>query len=324
MTAARAWHAGIDIGGSRVRLVTDYWGAGPDRRRVEYADIPNGYEELVKLTGELMVRATAGGDSFAATGNEAVLTRPAETPASVACGLPGTSDGSRTKFMPPLPWLDDKPLGADMADVLGAPVTLANDGHLTLLGEANEGAAVGRDSAVLVAVGTGIGGALMLGGKIWHGHHGSGGAWGWLPHSGRVDDPRHGQFEQAASGRALDHAAATLAGDPDGDSVARQGRDLVLAARQGDPSAIAAVHTYAAALGRGVAAIASALDPEIVLIGGGLSAVMDLLGPVIAQTMAEAASPDGRHIPVRAAALGPEGGAIGAWHAARGGTEIWL
>jgi len=322
MTTVRAWHAGIDIGGSRVRLVTDYLGAGPDRRRVEYADIPGSYDELLKLTGELMVRATAG--EVEGTGNWVVSPRPAQTPAAVACGLPGTSDGPRTKFMPPLPWLDDKPLGADLTDMLGAPVTLANDGHLTLLAEANEGGAAGRDSAVLVAVGTGIGGAMMLGRKIWRGHHGSGGAWGWLPHSGRADNPRHGQFEQAASGRALDRAGAALAGDPDGGSVARQGRDLVLAAREGDPGALAAVHTYAAGLGRGIAAIASAIDPEVVLIGGGLSAVMDLLQPVIERTMAEAASPDGRMIPVRAAALGPEGGAIGAWHAARGGTEIWL
>lgn len=327
--ARRAWHAGIDIGGSRVRLVTDYWGAGPDGvgaggRRVQYADIPGSYEELLKVTGELMVRAVTG--DVAKTGNEPVPPAPAESPSAVACGLPGTSDGSRTKFMPALPWLDDKPLAADLADMLGAPVTLANDGHLTLLAEARDGAAVGRDSAVLVAVGTGIGGAMMLGGKVWRGHHGSGGAWGWLPHTGAADDPagRLGQFEQAASGRALDRAAAALSGDLDGGSVARQGRDLVLAARAGDPSAVAAVRSYAAELGRGVAAIASVIDPEIVLIGGGLSAVMDLLQPVIERTMAGAASPDGRTIPVRAAALGPAGGVIGAWHAARGGTEIWL
>ena len=320
MTMVRAWHAGIDIGGSRVRLVTDY--RGPGRRRVEYADMPGSYEELLKLTGELMARATGG--ELEGTGNEAVSPSPAQTPAAVACGLPGTSDGSRTKFMPPLPWLDDKPLAADLADMLGAPVTLANDGHLTLLAEANEGSAAGRDSAVLVAVGTGIGGAMMLGRKIWRGHHGSGGAWGWLPHAGHADDPRHGQFEQAASGRALDRAAAALTGDPDGGSAARQGPDLVLAAREGNPGALSALHAYATGLGRGIAAIASAIDPEVVLIGGGLSAVMDLLRPVIERTMAEAASPDGRTIPVRAAALGPEGGAVGAWHAARGGTEIWL
>jgi predicted NBD/HSP70 family sugar kinase len=366
MTGQRLWHAGIDIGGTQVRLVTDF--AGPRCRRVLHAGIPDGYEQLLKLIGELVATATASARNGAAgaaaldetsgagpvdaaacqdrrldaAGPDDAAARtavpsgcaapagPAAVPAAVACGLPGTSDGQRPVFVPALAWLEGKPLAADLAEMLGAPVALALDGHLTLLAEVAEGAAVGRSSAVLVAVGTGIGGALMLGGKIWRGHHGSGGAWGWLPRSGRSDDVRHGQFEQAAAGRALDlRAAAVLGGGPPGrlaEPAARKrtGRDLVAAARAGDLAACAAVRDYAAELGRGVAALASTLDPEIVLLGGGLSAVMDLLGPVIEQTMAQAASPDGRRVPVRAAALGPEGGAIGAWHAACGGTEIWL
>jgi len=62
------------------------------------------------------------------------------------------------------------------------------DGQLTLLGEVLEGAASGYRSCVLVAVGTGIGGALMIEGRIWRGHHGGAGAWGWLP-AGEPDLP---------------------------------------------------------------------------------------------------------------------------------------
>lgn len=322
MTGQRPWHIGIDIGGSQVRLLTDHAGLG--RRQILDAGIPDRYDQLLKVISELAAEAAACAPDNGTGGAARAV------PAAVVCGLPGTSDSRQPVFLPALPWLEGKPLATDLAEMLGAPVTLALDGHLTLLAEVAEGAAASRTSAVLVAVGTGIGGALMLGGKIWRGHHGSAGAWGWLPRPGRSDDVRHGQFEQAAAGRMLDlRATAVLGGGPPGrgpGTAARTwtGRDLVTAARAGDLAACAAVRDYAAELGRGVAALASTLDPEIVLVGGGLSAAMDLLGPVIEQTMAQAASPDGRRVPVRAAALGPQGGAIGAWHAARGGTEIWL
>lgn len=312
MTSSRPWHAGIDIGGTQVRLATGH--TDGKCRPVLRAAMPDTYSRFLGLISDLIARAK--------TTSAAGL---AGAPAAVASGLPGTSDGERPVFVPALPWLEGKPLAADLGEVFGAPVTLAVDGHLTLLAEACEGAARGRRSAVLVAVGTGIGGALMVGGRIWRGQHGSAGAWGWLPHgadatrrvgASGLTATRHGEFELGASGTALDVRANALG--------VLSAQALVTAARAGDGPASAVVREYAAELARGLAALASTLDPEIILIGGGLSAAMDVLRPVIGQTMALAASPDGRRVPVRAAALGPDAGVIGAWHAARGGANIWL
>jgi predicted NBD/HSP70 family sugar kinase len=216
--------------------------------------------------------------------------------------------------VPNLPYLDGRPLAADLAGRAGAArVELGNDAQLALLGEAREGAARGCRSAVLVTVGTGIGGAVMAGGRIVRGARGSAGAFGWLPAAGAAATADRGAFELAASGRALDR----LAGG------GRGARDLVDAARAGEPAARAAVEAYGRVLGTGVAALASILDPEVVLVGGGLSEAMDVLAGPVAAAVAASASPNGRQVPVRAAALGPAAGAVGAVHAARHRQGVW-
>lgn len=269
------------------------------REEAEAARVPNGYEELLGLVTSMVPAVAAG------------------AVAQVACGLPGTSDGKTALFMPALPWLEGRALAPDLSVRLGASVVLGNDGQFTLLAEAVEGAAAGAASAVLVAVGTGIGGAIMSGGRIWRGHHGSAGSWGWLPASGARSASGHGPFETMASGAALSAVAAALHAGWDG-------LELLGAARRGEPEALSAVRSYAAHLGSGIAAIASVVDPELVVIGGGVSAAMDVLGPMLARQMADLASPDGQKIPVRAAVLGPRAGVVGAMLAARPGARSWL
>ncbi|MEV4327113.1 ROK family protein [Microbispora rosea] len=275
---------GIDVGGTSVRVL---------------AETPDG-------RGEPVTAPVAGSyDAFLTqvTGLCAGIARPA----GVGVGLPGTSGESRPLFVPALPWLEGRPLRDDLEARLGAPVRLGLDGHLTLLAEAAEGAAKGVRSAVLLAVGTGIGGALLIDGRIWRGVHGSAGSWGWLPANVPDDSVHvsvHGPFEQAASGSSL-----------------RDGPALVAAARAGDERACAALDAYAARLARGVAAVASTIDPEIILIGGGLADAMDVLGPPLQRHVARFASPDGRRVPVRPTALGSRAGVVGALLIAR--TEEW-
>ncbi|MBE3011759.1 ROK family protein [Microbispora sp. NEAU-D428] len=271
---------GIDVGGTSVRVL---------------AETPDG-------RGEPVTAPVAGSyDAFLT--QVAGLCAGIVRPAGVGVGLPGTSGENRPLFVPALPWLEGRPLREDLEARLGAPVRLGLDGHLTLLAEAAEGAAKGVRSAVLLAVGTGIGGALLIDGRIWRGVHGSAGSWGWLP-ADAPDDAVHGPFEQAASGSSL-----------------RDGPALVAAAREGDERASAALDAYAARLARGVAAVASTIDPEIILIGGGLADAMDVLGPPLRRHVARFASPDGRRVPVRPAALGSRAGVVGALLIAR--TEEW-
>ncbi|GAA0385863.1 fructokinase [Microbispora corallina] len=271
---------GIDVGGTSVRVL---------------AETPDGRGELVT--------APVAGSYDAFLDQVAGLCAGVARPAGVGVGLPGTSGESGPLFVPALPWLEGRPLREDLETRLGAPVRLGLDGHLTLLAEAAEGAAKGAGSAVLLAVGTGIGGALLIDGRIWRGVHGSAGSWGWLP-ADAPDDRIHGPFEQAASGSAL-----------------RDGPALVAAAREGDERARDALDAYAARLARGVAAVASTIDPEIILIGGGLADAMDVLSPPLQRHVARFASPDGGRVPVRPAALGSRAGVVGALLIAR--TEKW-
>lgn len=292
----RGRRIGVDIGGTWLRVLAE---DAPGRSEVLAERTPGCYDELVDAIAALVRRCAAG---------------PVD---AACCGLPGSFREDRADFVPALPWLTGRPLGRDLSDRLECPVALGFDGHLTLLAEAREGAAASHTSAVLVAVGTGIGGAFMVGGRIWRGHRGTAGSWGWLPSHRGTDDPDHGGFEQVASGRALDVIAGSL--DPGWD-----GQALVDAARREEPRATAALDDYAAQLGRGIAAIASVIDPELVILGGGMSAAMDVLAPRLAPHLVKLASPNGRTVPVVPAALGPHAGVIGAVHAALPEGGAWL
>jgi glucokinase/fructokinase len=279
------WFLGVDVGGTWVRLIAAR--PGGERLQAAPAPTPDSYGDLLATIAE-MVPPEARGRVAGAT-----------------CGVPGSCDLERPVFVPALPWVEGEPLAAGLSAILQAPVRLGTDGHLTLLAEVGEGVAAGVRSAALVAVGTGIGGALMVDGKIWRGHSGSAGSWGWLPADGLAPSGGHGPLERAASGSALSEMARAVVPN-------WRGPELVEAARSGDAAALAALGEYARRLARGVAAIASAIDPEVVVIGGGLSAAMDVLGPLLAPHVEALASPDGGRVPVRPAALGPAGGAVGA------------
>lgn len=296
-SSAPGCHVGIDVGGTSLRVMS----SRTDGHRTTPCIVatPESYEQFLDVVAELVAGSVCG------------------RPQRACCGLPGSSAHGTADFVPALPWLTGRPVARDLSVRLGCAVTLGFDGHLTLLAEAREGAVRGHSSAVLVAVGTGIGGALMVDGRIWRGRRGTAGSWGWLSFPGSRDDPAHGAFELVASGGALSRAASAL--DPTWD-----GRDLVVAARLGEPRAAAALQNYSERLGRGLAAIASIVDPEIVVVGGGLSEAMDVLGPLLEPRIAKFASPNGRRVPVVAAQLGSIAGVIGAVHAASDEKGIWL
>jgi len=253
--------------------------------------------------------------------------------AELAIGVPGATGPSVVSWVPALPWLDGRPLARDLSP---ARAVLANDAHLALLGEAREGAAVGLRDAVLVSVGTGIGGAILHNGRIVRGHTGTAGAFGWLPALGAAATDAHGGFELAASGRALDRLAASAApggrnfaevvasAGPGGRNFAEVapgfsgGPALVDAARAGDPRAIEVLHGWAATLGAGLGAIASILDPQRIVLSGGLCEAFDTYAEPLLAAVANTASPGTRGVEIVPAALGVAAGAIGAWHAASG------
>jgi predicted NBD/HSP70 family sugar kinase len=201
--------------------------------------------------------------------------------------------------------------------MFGAEVMLGVDGHFTLLAEALEGAAKGHGSSALVAVGTGIGGAIMIDGRIWRGHNGTAGSWGWIPLSDARAHDGHGAFELMASGTALSLRAAALV-------PPMNAFELIEAARAGIECALREVNEFAFVLGEGLAAVASVFDPEIVIIGGGLSAAVDVLGEGIRKSMLRWSSPNTKDVPVVPATLGPTAGVVGALLAAQSKESLWL
>jgi predicted NBD/HSP70 family sugar kinase len=283
---------GVDVGGTSIRACAV---SGGVRSMVLARPVPTDYGALLDTITEMAGEVGAG------------------RVASAAVALPGATDGSVATWIPALSWLDGRPLAADLARRLSARnVTLANDGHLGLLGEAREGAARGVSDAILVAVGTGIGGAIMLGGRIARGAHGTAGSFGWLPSAGGTPTPDHGGFELAASGRALDRLAGP----------GHTGHDLVAAARAGDRAARSALDAWADELGVGLGALASVLDPELIVIAGGLVESYGTFADALMAAVRRVGSPNARRVSVVPAALGSQAQVVGALIAATSGG-VW-
>lgn len=224
------------------------------------------------------------------------------------------ADGELVRFAPHLSWRDE-PLRARLADRLALPVLVDNDANAALWAESRFGAAVGHRHVVMVTLGTGIGGALVLGGEL---HRGAGGMAGEFGHTQVVPDGhpcecgRRGCWEQYCSGKALARfardAGSTLSGP-----------ELTVAAQAGDPVALGAFAEVGRWLGVGVADLVASLDPSIVIVGGGVSAAGDLLLEPARRVLAEGLV-GGRHRthPVIAtASLGPLAGLVGAADLAR-------
>lgn len=214
-------------------------------------------------------------------------------------------------------------LGAEVAAATGLPVKVDNDANLAALAEARLGAGIGYRMVLFVGLGTGIGGGLVIGGRIERGR-------GFLGELGHMTlDPsgphcacgRRGCWEALVSGTALARAAADLAAaDPSG-GVAQtaagavpRGEHLTAAAAAGDREARCRLTAAGTWLGRGLANLVAALDPDAIVIGGAAAGAGEaLLGPA---RSALAYCVEGRGhrapTPVLSARFGPRAGLVGA------------
>lgn len=265
---------GIDIGGTKVAAgVVDGHGViveelrritpGRDARAVE--------EVIVELVGELGSRHAIE---------------------SVGIGAAGWMDldGARVVFSPHLAWRDE-PLRDTLEAMLHRPVLVTNDADAAAWAEAHFGAGQGHSRMIMLTLGTGIGGALVLDGKVERGAFGMAGEFGHqiiMPGGHRCECGNRGCWEQYASGNALGREARELAGKQSPMAAALlaavEGRaeeitgtvvtDLALQGEATSKELIAEVGDW---LGLGMANLAAALDPALFVIGGGLSAAGELL-----------------------------------------------
>lgn len=240
-----------------------------------------------------------------------------------------SADGEQVVFAPHLPWRDAAVRSA-LAGRLGVPVILDNDANCAAHAEVTYGAGRGSGSALVLTLGTGIGGALVLDGGVVRGANGMAGEFGHMqvvPDGQPCECGRRGCWEQYASGNALVRFARTRMGhEPSmlidmcaGDPSRLTGPSVSAAAADGDLVARQAFEAVGDWLGVGLAGLVAAFDPEVIVVGGGVAAAGDrLLGP--ARVALERSLVGGTHRVVPhlvAAALGAEAGAVGAADLAR-------
>jgi glucokinase len=253
---------------------------------------------------------------------------------AVGIGAAGFVDAARSTviFAPNLAWRDE-PLRVNVEKRCGLPVVVENDANAAAWAEARFGAGRGEQYLVVLTVGTGLGGGLVTGGELYRGRQGIAAEFGHVtvePGGRRCGCGGRGCWERYASGRALILEAQELAtvspaiagrllelagGQPE----AITGLHVTRAAQDGDEAAREAFRVIGTWLGQGMAALAAVLDPEVFVLGGGVSAAGELLrGPAERSLQERITARAYRQVPaVRLAEFGPEAGIVGAADLAR-------
>jgi fructokinase len=257
---------GVDLGGTKIEavvLATD--GREIVRQRVP---TPRGYDESIDAIAGLIeqVEQVAGGTGTVGVGIP-------------GCIVPATGLVKNANSI----WLNGRPFARDLADRLGRPVRMMNDANCFALSEAADGAAAGAHVVFGVILGTGVGGGIVVGNECLVGANSLAGEWGHdpLPWMTREEFPgpscycgRCGCIEAWLSGPgfAEDHARRT------GQTLSTH--EIVQAAGAGDAIASETMRLYYDRLARALAALMNVLDPDVIVLGGGMSNLPDLLDRV--------------------------------------------
>ena len=304
------YRIGIDLGGTNIAV-----GVVDDRHRiVAEASLPAGAHRPAEQVVADMCRAV-----------ELALDKAGLTPAdcaSIGVGAPGTCDPERGVVVRAynLNWFD-VPVCAMLTAHFGLPARLSNDANCAALAETVAGGAVGCRNMVLITLGTGVGGGIIVDGRIVSGLGGAGGEPG---HSLLVLDGepctcgRRGCWEVYASATALIRQGREAAAAHSTSLLNRYpeltGRDVFDAADAGDEAAQAVLERYYVYVAAGITDLVNILSPEMVLIGGGISRQGErLLRPIRRYVAANCFGGESRPQPIiQAAQLGNEAGIIGA------------
>lgn len=253
----RPLRIGIDLGGTKIEVVA----LAPDgtivaRQRVP---TPRDYDGTIRTLVDLIggIEQTLDGRATVGMGIPGVVVP--------ATGLVKNANST---------WLIGRPLKTDLEQALGRAVRIENDANCFALSEASDGAAAGAGVVFGVIMGTGCGGGVVIDGRVLKGRNLIAGEWGhnplpW-PQHGEVHGPpcycgKHGCIETWISGPAVvaDHARQT--------GEALSAADIMAAAARGEPHAVATRTRLVHRAARSLATIVNVLDPDIIVLGGGLS-----------------------------------------------------
>ncbi|MFO0476304.1 MAG: ROK family protein [Alphaproteobacteria bacterium] len=255
--------AGVDLGGTKTEAIA-MDARGVVRARVRQAS-GRSYEESLAVVHDVVaeIERLAG----------AAIS-------SVGVGIPGSpSPVTGLIRNANSTWLNGRPFGEDLARVLARPTLLANDANCFALSEAIDGAGAGARAVFGVILGTGCGGGIVIDGRLWAGASGIAGEWGHTPLPWPSDDEHPGpscwcgktgclETWISGPGFARDHARATGAALPP--------EAIIAACEAGDAGALGSYRRLVGRIARGLACVVNVIDPEVIVLGGGLSNIESL------------------------------------------------
>jgi glucokinase len=297
---------GIDIGGTKLLAVSvqEDGSVVPDPLQASPKSGPELVEEVLAAAERL-----CGGP-----------------PGSLGVGVPGLVDPTgNVRFTPNLQGVSGTSLGDRLREALpGVAVWIGNDATAACWAEHQVGAGAGYADMIMVALGTGVGGGIVSRGELLEGSNGYAGEFGHMvvdPNGPKCPCGKRGCWERFASGAGLGFLGremaiageaprvVQLAGDPE--SV--RGEHVTIAAREGDGPATEIMARFAWWVALGLANLTNALDPEVIVLGGGLAAAGDvLLEPTRRAFVELVEAPELRQLRIVPARLGFQSGAIGA------------
>ena len=300
---------GVDLGGTKM-LVGVLDGDSEVKHESRESSIDQNEEQLI----ELLVSEI----------DEARAARPGV--AAVGLGIPATIDHRRGIAINSvnLP-IVDVPVRDRMQERLGVPVFIDNDANTAALAEFLYGAGRDAENMVMLTLGTGIGGGLVLGGRLFRGTTGAGAELGHVvidengpPCQGTC--PNHGCVEAFASGTAIGREGRAAAESHPDSALGRaaaggeevDGKLVTEAALAGDEAAIQVLAGIGGHLGVALSSFANIFDPDVIVIGGGASVAGDLLLDSAREELRSRALPPMNEVPVVLASAGPDAGMIGA------------
>jgi glucokinase len=300
---------GVDLGGTKLSVAR--W---RDGQAEEPAVSPVDHGDPKRLVQEIV---------------DAIRAQRNDDTAAVGVGAPSQIDfeAGVIKDTVNLPLRGDFPLRDVLSEAVELPVYLDNDANIAALAEAYDGTKLVVRDLLMLTIGTGVGGGLILGGRVYRGTTGTAGEVGHMlvsvdlqdgaPESGQF--PQQGSLEQLAAGSALDGMAAKAASDFPQSMLGRLARggpvsgvDAVDAAQAGDGVATHLLHVLGERLGIGIANLINIFDPEVVVVGGGVSRAANLLIDPAREVAERFTLPGaGNQTTIRVARHGPKAGVLG-------------
>lgn len=243
-----------------------------------------------------------------------------EETAGIGVGVPGPVNAQGDVICAVNLFWGYKKVSQELSDMTGMLVKTENDANIAALGESWKGAAAGSQNVVMVTLGTGVGGGIIVNGKILSGSHGASGEIGHINVDHEEEDAcncgNHGCLEQMASATGVVRLARKVLDACDRESVLRKenltAKDVFDAYKAGDVLASEIVEKFGDYLGGALAAITCVTDPEVIVVGGGVSKAGQPLIDCVVKYYKKYAFSACKETPIILAALGNDAGIYGA------------